>query len=217
MTDDLRTRPIVPYATRDVPQPPSVSLLLLAIGAWACAAGVALVSVLAFIATGREEWAGLGALWLLGGGVVTLIGVISGTMYASRAREAGYPSPHTRRRAKLAVLLPSSNVLLAAACVVGGVWLVAHVSSRFTLRLSNASTLKLDSVSVRLSDGSLVAFGPMGPGAATSRSIALIGDGSLTLVLRSGDKQWEQLIGDWMDEDDVREDLNVSINPPSSE
>lgn len=78
-------------------------------------AGTAAILLLVECMTDSLLLPSLALLWLLLGGLMTLCAFIEGLLYCCSVARAGFPPPHSLRRAMLAAMLPLVNVPLAYA------------------------------------------------------------------------------------------------------
>lgn len=192
--------PPIDYANRSLPAPPPSELFYIAIGGWALAAGVGVCTLLAYAVTWRPFFMLAGIAWLLIGGAITIAAFVCGKAYAAKSKACNYVSPHTSRRATLAFYLPASNAILASLCALAGMFLVLLSPAYFTVRLTNA-TPEAVSASLVFDDGSTTSIGIIGPSETRSKKVKLVTGGRLLLRARQGNREWDQLAMDYVDED----------------
>ena len=217
MPDD--DAPTLDYASARQPRTPSAWLYRVAIGGWLLSAlGSVLLVVLIWLARDAPPFLlAVPIVLLMFAAGLTLIAFACGTIYARQAACTGFAAPHGRGRAYRAELLPLSNVLLAIALAVGGVAVDSMSIGRIRLRMTNASPVVVDDVTVVFADGSRRSLGDVPANASARRTFSVPTGGSIDVDVTAGGRTWRQHLDDPVDADDLggRRDETITLTAPA--
>lgn len=166
------------------------------------AGGVGVFILLMYIVTRSEAAAFLGYIWLLPGGIITLMAGAAGLSYFGIALRNRFEPPETRRRAWLAIGCPAGTVLVAFACFWSGTKLREASGnsplgySTVTLVLVNTTDAPIDGITAFGTDSSTgtTDLGSIPPFATVEKEVDIPsrGDGSMHLRIRSAGESWDQ-------------------------
>lgn len=170
------------YAGSDAPRPPGLWFWRMGVYPAQVAAAVGVLILLAYIVTRHEALMQIGLLWLAIGGLLTVVSMSIGVVYAILARRAKFAPPATQRRERRALLWPLLNVPLALGCAAVGL-----AAEHWPVRVGiiNKGPAPISNLVIHCPQATYT-IGSLAPGESTTRWMNLEREGAIQLSYTDG-------------------------------